>query len=320
VGDGAATFISKANLTDITDPLNPIGIAGNLSLIVTLTDNGEPGSSDTIGFTLWNGSELWFSSNWTGAQTEEQVLAGGNLAVHADALALQTDGSAVDAEINEQVLTPEMLEPMVEEAISRWADSLVDFKSVKALEDVKFQIADLSGSTLGLAFGNTIWIDQDAAGHGWFIDSTPENDTEFRPHNASVELIAIPTGGPYKNMDLLTVVTHELGHVLGFEDLNPETGTLMSATLGTGERRTVGDTNDQVQDDSVSLVVMEEAQGRFSSEESIGSQNSWLHSWLLSNGANDEYGPNKDIQIIIPRQESKDNPIPRRFYGKGKRA
>ena len=78
-----ATFVSKANLIDVTDPENPISIAGNLSLIVTLTDKSEADSGDSIGLTLWNGNELWFSSNWTGSNTIEQLLAGGNLVVHA---------------------------------------------------------------------------------------------------------------------------------------------------------------------------------------------------------------------------------------------
>jgi hypothetical protein len=76
-----AQFVSKANLTDITDPLNPVSLGGNLQFQMMLHDNGEPGSSDTIGYTLWNGSQLLFSSRWTGVATAEQVLGGGNLQV-----------------------------------------------------------------------------------------------------------------------------------------------------------------------------------------------------------------------------------------------
>jgi hypothetical protein len=49
---------------------------------VTMTDMGEPGSSDTIGVTVWDGSKLVFSSEWTGARTIEQLLGGGNVVVH----------------------------------------------------------------------------------------------------------------------------------------------------------------------------------------------------------------------------------------------
>ena len=34
-------------------------------------------------------------------------------------------------------------------------------------------------STLGLASGHTIWLDDNAAGWGWFVDKTPHIDSEF---------------------------------------------------------------------------------------------------------------------------------------------
>jgi hypothetical protein len=79
---GAAEFRSKANLTDVTDPLAPISLGGNLTLQMTMTDKGEPGSNDTIGITLWQGNTLLFSSEWNGAKTLEKLLSGGNLVVH----------------------------------------------------------------------------------------------------------------------------------------------------------------------------------------------------------------------------------------------
>jgi hypothetical protein len=47
-----------------------------------LTDKGEPGLSDSIGITVYNGNTLLFSSNWNGATTVESTLGGGNLVVH----------------------------------------------------------------------------------------------------------------------------------------------------------------------------------------------------------------------------------------------
>ncbi len=77
-----ATYNGKANIQDITDPLNPIAIDGNGSLQVKLTDMGEPGKSDTISITIWNkNGGLWFSSNWNGTTSVEQLLGGGNLVV-----------------------------------------------------------------------------------------------------------------------------------------------------------------------------------------------------------------------------------------------
>ena len=79
---GIADFRSKANLTDVTNPQAPVSLGGNLTLQITLTDKGEPGSTDTIGITLWDGNKLVFSSEWKGSKTTEMTLGGGNLVVH----------------------------------------------------------------------------------------------------------------------------------------------------------------------------------------------------------------------------------------------
>jgi VCBS repeat-containing protein len=77
-----AEFEAKANITDVTDPLNPISMGGNLLLQLRMTDNGEPGDNDTISITVWDGGILLFSTNWDGAQSVEQEVARGNLQVH----------------------------------------------------------------------------------------------------------------------------------------------------------------------------------------------------------------------------------------------
>ena len=79
-----AEFMTKANLKDITDPLNPVDLEGNHTLSVDMTDRGEPGEFDSIGITLTNSSGiLLYSSNWIGISTDEMELSGGNLVVHS---------------------------------------------------------------------------------------------------------------------------------------------------------------------------------------------------------------------------------------------
>jgi hypothetical protein len=78
---GTAQFTTKATLVNITNPLAPVIVASGLQLQITVTDNGEPGNTDKVSFTLWNGSTLIYSSNWSGTKTLEQILAGGNLQV-----------------------------------------------------------------------------------------------------------------------------------------------------------------------------------------------------------------------------------------------
>jgi len=80
-----AQFNGKANIQDITNSMGPFTVTGNNDLQFNMTDYGSPGSSDTLGITLWNGSGgIWFSTNWVGnpPATAEQMLAGGSLVVH----------------------------------------------------------------------------------------------------------------------------------------------------------------------------------------------------------------------------------------------
>jgi hypothetical protein len=78
-----ATFNGKATIQDITNPTSAISIDGNATLQVTMTDKGTPGTNDTIGITVWNkAGGTWFSSNWSGTKTLEQLLGGGDLSAH----------------------------------------------------------------------------------------------------------------------------------------------------------------------------------------------------------------------------------------------
>ncbi|HEX7976664.1 MAG TPA: hypothetical protein VF498_19805, partial [Anaerolineales bacterium] len=79
---GQASVTAKATIKDITDPNLPVTLDGNATLQLTMDDNGDPGSGDTLGVTIWNKSGgLWFASNWNGVKTVEQLLGGGNLIV-----------------------------------------------------------------------------------------------------------------------------------------------------------------------------------------------------------------------------------------------
>jgi len=74
-----ATLKGTATIYDIT---NGSSLAGNATFEVSITDNGESGSSDTIAITIRDSaSALWFSSNWNGLKTEEQLLEGGNIRI-----------------------------------------------------------------------------------------------------------------------------------------------------------------------------------------------------------------------------------------------
>jgi hypothetical protein len=107
-----------------------------------------------------------------------------------------------------------------------------------SLTGARVELASLDGDLLGLAVQKTgtILIDDDAAGHGWFVDSTPALDEEF---SGGVALAGGPAAG---RMDLLTALLHEAGHLAGLGDLDPAIypDALMAGTLPAGVRRSAG--------------------------------------------------------------------------------
>jgi hypothetical protein len=108
-------------------------------------------------------------------------------------------------------------EPITQVQLDRIRLAAIGLWQEEDLSDVEFEIVDLPGRLLGRARGQTIQIDQDAAGRGWFVDGTPESADDLAPDR----------------VDLLTVVLHELGHVLG---LGHDAGQLMQEELSVGVR------------------------------------------------------------------------------------
>jgi hypothetical protein len=222
-----AVFLSKTNLNDITDPNNPVGIAGNLQLQVTMTDTGTP-SNDSIGITLWNGSALWVSSHWNGSNTVEQLLnpgsGNGNLVVHQLQL---LRGAPAGGPAGGTILTPDMLQPIISEAVARWQAAGYTPDQLSAVKTINWQVAALPAGNLGwTTAAASIVLDRSAGGYGWFVDPTPADDSEFTGSPSS------PARG---HVDLLTVVTHEIGHVLGLPDNQGD--DLMGQSLAPGVRR-----------------------------------------------------------------------------------
>jgi len=139
----------------------------------------------------------------------------------------------------QETVTSDQLLPIIAEAKRRWIDSaLLDDSMIRALEFVDFQIVDLQGLTLATTIGNTVYIDVDAAGHGWFVDLTPGEDEEFHQVEGATAWIAAESSLACDRIDLMTVVMHELGHVMGIEHSGSDAADsdLMNATLNASVR------------------------------------------------------------------------------------
>ena len=116
------------------------------------------------------------------------------------------------------------LDSIVDDAIAYWTQRGFSYEALAAVD---IEVTDLKNNALGIQSGNTIQIDADAAGHGWYVDSN------------------VNTNEPFDGMDLYTTMAHELGHILGHQDLygKADAGNLMYGYLENGERRIDSHTN-----------------------------------------------------------------------------
>jgi hypothetical protein len=105
-------------------------------------------------------------------------------------------------------------------AISLWQQQLHSTTPI----DLTFEIKNLPTGHLaegsitsynpnGTPKTATITIDDDANGVGWFIDTTPQDNSEFTGTDNYLQ--ATPNSAASGKYDLLTAILHEMGHTLG---------------------------------------------------------------------------------------------------------
>ncbi len=113
-------------------------------------------------------------------------------------------------------LTQPEVHAAIHEAVVLWGAAGLDAGTLQALSRATVTITPLPAPYLGLAAPGAIYLDPTAEGYGWFT---------------SISTTASP---PSNEVDLLTVVAHELGHLFGLMDGN---GTvLMAPDLSPGVR------------------------------------------------------------------------------------
>ncbi len=145
-------------------------------------------------------------------------------------------GGAVPSESGSPPTADEITE-LTAAAETQLAEAGFGAEELAVLDGVNVQVVDLPASVLGLATGTTVYLDVDAAGVGWFFDDTPEDSAEFTVVDGA--FAALEDGPAAGRVDLLSVLAHELGHVLGEDDLyDPEDADdWMYHELAVGARR-----------------------------------------------------------------------------------
>jgi len=142
-----------------------------------------------------------------------------------------------------------------------------------SLREAVVQIEDLDGTLLGLSHDDgTISIDIDAAGHGWFVDLTPLSNEEYladvngvlRAHGNSVAA---------GRVDLLSVLTHELAHMLNHTHLPyAEDGHLMDDDLAPGVRLSIFDEEHEDEGETQggnAVMIYDDTLGRFVTDQGL---------------------------------------------------
>lgn len=172
------------------------------------------------------------------------------------------------------------VELLAEAALARWTAAGLNAEQIAALGQVEYRVADLQDGKLGSAEGWTITLDVDAGGQGWFVDATPDVDEEFASTSTATRLEAttLSAGG---GVDLLSILMHEQGHVLGLPDIyaSHASDDLMHGYFSVGERR---------------LPTLGQA-----SDAQIGSIEGIAYAGLPPNAVDDNYNATTDTPLVV---------------------
>jgi hypothetical protein len=216
------------------DQVELVPDSGPNSGSLTLGSNGSLLYTPTPGSSYVDSFQYIAIDSYTGIESQPATVTITVTCMYCSPLMLDQPAIAPGA----RALEMSQLSPLSRAAVERWRSAGVDDATIEArLAGLSFVILDLPGSQLGsVTAGGTIVIDSDAAGYGWFVDATPSDDREFQRIVSSSQKEA-NGGAAARAADLLTVLVHEIGHVLGLDHGQGDETNVMTDTLGLGMRR-----------------------------------------------------------------------------------
>ena len=230
-------YLRNSLTTGIADIAFPYGVpqSGWQPLIGDWNGDGR----DSAGFFIYNINHFFLRDDFTAGYADYSFAMGkanrswrpivGNWSGTAGQSLLAVDVPPPGS-MNATPLDAHSIQPLFDAAVARWAEIGTNFGTIHVV------VTDLPGGQLGAVMSQTIYLDTNAAVHGWFTDPTPAVNEEFTGIADTSELRAT-CARAVDGIDLLTVVEHELGHIASLQDLDNTLDSLMSARLFPGIRR-----------------------------------------------------------------------------------
>jgi Matrixin len=125
--------------------------------------------------------------------------------------------------------------------LEQWQRSATLSALIASAQQTLTGFTDLPATALGQTIGEgataTTTLDQNAAGHGWYIDPTPlDNSDDYLPTSDASVWQAKAGSAAASKMDMLSVLLHEYGHALGLEH-SGSASDFMAASLQPGVRK-----------------------------------------------------------------------------------
>ncbi|HEX7447299.1 MAG TPA: hypothetical protein VF306_07130, partial [Pirellulales bacterium] len=239
LGGAAAGQFGQIQVTGATT------LGGTLNL--ALAGGYQPASGDSLKiitftshtgtFATVNGASISANLVWAPVYESQDVMLVAGSPQLADVAA--PDGSKTPSlpPSQESEISLPIVSALEQAAIDHWEAAGLDPRLVALLRSVDVSIADLGNDVLAITAGNHIILSDDADGYGWFADPIAPDHGDFAPTSNDHVFSALAGTGAAGRFDLLTVIDHELGHVLGLPD-QMRGDDLMQQLLAPGVRKT----------------------------------------------------------------------------------
>lgn len=154
-----ATFSSKANLVEVLENGTKVGIESGSTLQLTMWDGGNGGTSDKFAITMQRkAGGVWFSSNWDGTKTIDQLIHTGNVSVSTAGFSTSNSTTALkSAEIATAVapIVP-VIEPSLNVYPNPFKDKLFFDLSWNKDAQARLEVYDVRGAKIATVFDGPI--------------------------------------------------------------------------------------------------------------------------------------------------------------------